>query len=514
MLNPNYRFRNLLAFNGVGFFCIAFVVFLLSTQPFFLNLILKSKDSKVGGLIGTLGMVDELTSIVTSPLVGSLNDKINNYAMTHHTRVISGSRVVPFVGFLLVGLSFVGYGKIAHLVVGVFALRILFAIGVTSCMSMVTVMLNELSNSDFNFSQIFFWRGRGRGGDGSYALVPTDIEDNSDVTGAVPERKNGKFAAMIGTSTGLGAIFAVLVFLPLPVRLNDSNPNLNSRTSLQLAYVIIGVVALVVSLLVTAFLYDIVKQHKALKQPEPEELGDANSVPYWQLIVNGLKISKDDFRLQVAYVGAFVARATTVATSVFIPLLVYDFYYHTGLCGDDDDDGSHPSKDGCYDGYIFLAILTGVAQTVALVCSPFWGFLIDLARFGKHKALLLASLFGVIGTFGLCFWANEAHDPRTAWCFILVSLIGISQVGTIITSMSLVSSLTYELNHDAKKSVIGSILGLYSLSGGVGILILTKIGGAWSDHWIVAPFFLVGLFNVALAVALTVQLWRSDSLHL
>ena len=48
----------------------------------------------------------------------------------------------------------------------------------------------------------------------------------------------------------------------------------------------------------------------------------------------------------------------------------------------------------------------------------------------------------------------------------------------------------------------GSIAGIYSLAGGAGILLLTKLGGALFDSWTPgAPFFIMAIFNAMLLVA-------------
>ena len=48
----------------------------------------------------------------------------------------------------------------------------------------------------------------------------------------------------------------------------------------------------------------------------------------------------------------------------------------------------------------------------------------------------------------------------------------------------------------------GSIAGVYSLAGGAGILLLTKVGGLSFDRLSpVAPFYLLALFNILLLIA-------------
>jgi hypothetical protein len=122
---------------------------------------------------------------------------------------------------------------------------------------------------------------------------------------------------------------------------------------------------------------------------------------------------------------------------------------------------------------------------------------------------------------------------------LAVVLIGVSQIGSIVCSLSLLgrgvnegsgaksskSGTTGTLgttdgdgsesapllsnSEPAKEGVTqdrsqlkGSIAGIYSLAGGAGILLLTKLGGALFDSWTPgAPFFIMAIFNAMLLVA-------------
>lgn len=482
VLNPHYKVRNLLAFNFAGFACISLVVFLLATQPFYLTEVLGVKPGKIGSVIGTLGALDELTSVITAPLLGTLIDRINGWAWNGQIP-FSGPRVLELAAFTILGVSFFGYGRFASsLFPDLWFWRMLFAVGVTGCMSIVTVMLHEVNNSDFSLRHIAFWH--------------TSREREPLVASDTPVKlNNGKLAAFLGVSTGLGAIFSVSSFLTLPVRLNDWYPELAARQGLQISYIILGAFAWAAALVVFTFSYDCVQQRKISNGDEVQESGKS----YFELLKEAIETSKFSRRLHLAYVGAFVARSTTVATSVFIPLVVYKFYYNSGNCGTGSLMSDSPLRSNCYEGYIFLAILTGVAQTVALISSPLWGVLVDSHRLGSPGTLLLAAGCGMAGTFGLCLLSrgSGSYDPRNALCFVMVSLIGLAQIGTIIASMSLLSGVGQSVDKTEHR-VIGSLSGLYSLCGGMGILVITKIGGSWSDRWVFAPFFLLGVFNVAL----------------
>lgn len=452
--NVNYKFRHLASFNLTGFCCIAFVIFLTSSQPFYITQVLSIDSKNLGKIIGALGVADELTCIISSPLIGSLSDKI-----THMNWMVNGTKFIVVSGFMFIWASFYLYGLVSYqnwlqLIIP----RMLFAIGVTSCMSMVPVLLHQLIHSDFKFSHNLFWKFRSENDDSNH------ISSN--------KKKNGRYSAMIGISTGLGAIFSVSFFLTLPVKLL-ADLDISSLQSLKLSFVIIGLISLLVAIVIFFFLYN------------------SNTIPtettrpsYLQLLTIGFSRFRTESSVQLACLGGFVARSTSVLIAVFVPLFVYNFYHKSGKC--DDSDGSL-SKDNCYDGYTFAAILTGVAQTISLISSPLWGWLID--KLGKSNCLIMSSIIGLLGNWLIC--ALNLYDPRNAITFMLVALIGISQIGTIITSMSYIS-----MENDS----VGSISGVYNLCGGLGILILGQFGGPWSDSWILGPFFLLGMFHFILIV--------------
>lgn len=508
-LNPNYKVRNLLVLNLAGFACISLVVFLLASQPFYLSDVAGIAPEKIGSAVGTLGAVDELVAVVVAPLLGTLNDKLNGLAW-QRIRFPSGSRVLELVGFLVLAAALLGYGRVAgQLFPDLWFWRAVFAVGVSCCMSIVTVMLHEVNNSDFRWAAMAFWRIRHKEPLLERLVGPNvtaeqlgsedEHEDADELPVQQKDKKHGSLAALLGISTGLGAVFSVLCFLTLPVRLSDWYPNLSSKDSLRAAYTLLGCFAFGCGIIVYTFAYDCVKQRRQSGHSPEHELPDAS---YLQLLKEGVEALRHNKKIQLAYVAAFVARSTTVSTSVFIPLMVYKFYYGSGQCGTENQIGTDlPLQNNCYDGYVFLAILTGVAQTVALVSSPLWGFLVDSHKLGALAALGAASLCGIVGAFGLSIAGSVsgAYDPRNALCFVLVSLIGLSQIGTIIASISIVSSVGQTVR-GLEHRVIGSISGLYSLCGGVGILFITIIGGRWSDRWVFGPFFLLGLFNSALFV--------------
>jgi len=86
-------------------------------------------------------------------------------------------------------------------------------------------------------------------------------------------------------------------------------------------------------------------------------------------------------------------------------------------------------------------------------------------------------------------------------------MAGISQIGFIVTSLGL-STGPY-----VDSSIRGSVAGAYSLTGGCGILLLTKLGGFLFDKWTPgAPFYIMALLNVvALIASITVTIIDRNS---
>jgi hypothetical protein len=257
----------------------------------------------------------------------------------------------------------------------------------------------------------------------------------------------------------------------------------------------------------------------------------------------------------LGYIGGFVARASSVAISLFIPLFVNAYFISSGRCPSDPDHSTlDPGdiKQNCKRAYIVASILAGVSQLVALLCAPIFGYLSSIyTRY--NIPLLLASAAGVAGytTFGMLKSPDPQSEDGSLGVFFIVALLGISQIGAIVCSLGLLArgieteddvypllipnsdgtpaagepleesapllpSHFRNLKADSSRNALkGSIAGIYSLAGGAGILLLTKIGGLLFDKVDTGgPFFMMAIFNAILFVAvLSCSLWeagRSD----
>jgi hypothetical protein len=155
----------------------------------------------------------------------------------------------------------------------------------------------------------------------------------------------------------------------------------------------------------------------------------------------------------------------------------------------------------------------------------------------------VASVFGIVGY--TAFAKLKSPEPKdidgrggSPAVFLIVSLIGISQIGAIVCSLGLLgrgvlgdeggynlsgqlhntqstpSQFDSQANETAplvpqqvskypqtRSHLKGSIAGVYSLSGGAAILMLTKLGGYLFDNLSTgAPFYMMAIFNAILLV--------------
>ncbi|EDN06168.1 conserved hypothetical protein [Histoplasma mississippiense (nom. inval.)] len=325
---------------------------------------------------------------------------------------------------------------------------------------------------------------------------------------------------------GCGAVVALLVFLPLPAWFEKSGRS--PTQSIKLSYYVVALLSLVISAFNASFLL-------GFKQPG----------------------------IGLAYLGGFVARASTVGISLFIPLYVNRYYKYSGLCDKDVpgsplhilETGLGEIKKSCPKAYIVASMLTGVAQLTALCFAPIFGYF--SARSKRHNVpLLSAALAGIIGYIFLTLLPTpQIRGPEgSPVIFAAMALVGISQIGSIVCSLAGLSAhvlgpdhyqeaischhepdgrQTNSTDHAASENFIdtrdhvsdegsallpksmsppsangnnlvhlkGSVAGMYSLCGGAGILLLTKVGGLLSDKISPkSPFYLLAGFNGLLLI--------------
>ena len=407
-------------------------------------------------------------------------------------------------------------------------------------------------------------------------ITPTRYETRSQspsapslpVVDSDAEPSTSQLSGLVGMFTGLGALLALGVFLPLPTRFQKGG--VSPSDAVADSFYVVGTVALLVAVLCFFGLRNLPsEQYKGWRKlfnsetSKGDEVADAPEIPsYLQLLLRSLSLGTRDVNIGLGYVGGFVARASSVAIATFIPLFVHQYFISSGRCPANPDESMHDPHDirrNCQRAYIVASILTGVSQTVALVCAPLFGYL-NAHYAESNLPLLVSAAAGVAGyaAFGRLKSPDPTSEDGNFGTYFIVALLGISQIGAIVSSLDLISrgiqtedtkdpfvedgyvATIVNQNHatppashqqpangtvvgeqhtpaadetsmpshlrrirssQSRAPLKGSIAGMYSLCGGAGILILTKVGGLLFDTVDVGvPFFLMAAFNAILLV--------------
>jgi hypothetical protein len=371
-------------------------------------------------------------------------------------------------------------------------------------------------------------------------------------------------AGLVGMFTGSGALVALLIFLPLPTRFQHIG--VKPATAVAYSFYIVGAIALLVALGCFFGLRKLPgeegKTWRQLVRKDSRKTHDAapsreRVLSYPRLFKESVLLGFSSSNIGLGYVGGFVARASSVAISLFIPLFTNTYFLSTGECKVSDPSDPADIKHACARAYKLAAMLTGISQLIALLCAPLFGYL--SARYRRFNLpLLVAAVAGIAGYSA--FGSLTSPDPRskdgTGGIFVIVALLGISQIGAIVCSLALlgrginndegsnehtrhtdetvyssnghpsagatpprsptltpasedapllphpnISGPTTASGPTSHNHLKGSIAGTYSLLGGFGILLLTKAGGALFDsRGPGAPFYMMASFNAVLLV--------------
>ncbi|KAJ6103324.1 hypothetical protein N7486_005751 [Penicillium sp. IBT 16267x] len=509
-------------------FSIAFLVFINSSVSFVVTDLIGLHDGE-GDAVGTLGFADELLALAACPLWGVLSDRI-------------GVRHVCTIGYAIIALALVLFVQATNVYPQLLLGRLLFSLGGSAVSTMVTAVLPTVTGKAFRneayrasvSSDMTVTPERLRG------LQNGNSEANA---GASP---SARLSGFVGLFAGCGALISLGVFLPLPARFEKVG--LSPTEAIQRSYYLVAIVALIISVVSFVGLRQLPGEESkgwfALRNCHARRDDQPATLPYWKQLTTAMLLGFRNRSIGLGYVGGFVARASSVGISLFIPLAVNHYFRVSGLC--DEHDPVHGSglgdiKRACPRAYILASILTGVSQLVALCAAPAFGFLTDKSR-RYNVPLLVAAFLGVVGYV----WFAQMPNPQfqgpegNAVIFLVMGLIGLSQIGAIVCSLAVLSNgiLRVSLDENTMRKIYdaqteteadddqcesgegrpllagslnrrlehlshlkGSIAGVYSLYGGAGILLLTKLGGTLFDQVSSgAPFYIMAAFNGILLV--------------
>ncbi|KAK5663877.1 hypothetical protein OQA88_83 [Cercophora sp. LCS_1] len=553
---------------GISLFSISFLVFLNSSVSFVITNLIGVKDG-VGDIVGTLGFVDEIVALIACPVWGLVSDR-------------SGVRFVAVTGYTVIGLSLFLFVQARNVYPQLLLARIFFAVGATAAATMVTAILPSLTDESGPAadtipkspatprtsvalsmdSEITITPERFRN---SSISTEVDSEAAGSVSGADNRGKPSVLAGYVGLFTGCGALVALTLFLPLTSRFAPIE-GVTMAQAVQYSFYVVGTISFLVAIFVFFGLRGLrgeegkgLRLLLGLRGSSPDGTASqspkAKVLPYWHLLKDSIRLGFTDSDITLGYLGGFVARASTVAISLFMPLFVNTFFIDNGFCKGSPHDPNDKLKEECRKAYILASILTGVAQLMGLICAPVFGYL------SRHPGrlnypIVVATTFGIIGYLAFPRLQSPEFDNKDGRgggpvVFLFAALIGISQIGAIVCSLGslgrgvlkadIVNVLTTPdgdqetliepvdgsndtaplleteavLPEDTVSRVRlkGSVAGVYSWCGGAAILLLTKMGGYLFDKWSTgAPFYMMAVFNgILLTTSLGIDIAKAKS---
>ena len=186
----------------------------------------------------------------------------------------------------------------------------------------------------------------------------------------------------------------------------------------------------------------------------------------------GVREGLQNPRLAVAFGGAFIGRGDLVVVGSFLTLWITRYGIDAGLSTADAT------------GRAFM--IFGIVQIAALSWAFFIGLIAD--RCNRLTALCIALTLASVGYTAM----GQASDPLSSGIIPLAILLGVGEVSVIVTAGSL-------LGQEAKAQIRGAVVGVFNLMGGVGIIVVSGVGGWIFDHLgRTTPFLMMGGLNALL----------------
>ena len=277
----------------------------------------------------------------------------------------------------------------------------------------------------------------------------------------VRDRSRGKGSGYLGIMNGLGAMIAAFVLIKLPAQLVAAG-----MTPLEAGYRTYGIVASISLICAILMLLGLKKHVPRIESNKP------SIVTMW---VEGIKAARQP-GIALAYGAAFISRGNLAVAGTFLALWLTTF-------------GTQYLDMSAAEALGRGGMIIGISYMAAFLGAPLFGILTD--RVNRTTALMTTLLIAVVGYGGTVF----VSDPFGSAMILFMIFVGLSEVGCVITSGVLIAQQTPE-------RIRGSVIGIFNLSGAVGILVASKVGGYLFDHWRPAgPFILFG------GLALVVLLW-------
>ncbi len=279
------------------------------------------------------------------------------------------------------------------------------------------------------------------------------------------ERDRGKLVGSMGFLQAVGVVAVIFTLPKLPKQLTAGgmSPEQAGQITLWIFAAICVFNAVVLAI--------------GLKGGTPSTV--AKREGFIPTLKRGIEAGKNP-RVALSYVAAMVSRGDLSTVSTFFSLWVMQVGISKGMA----------TADALKAGAMFFVIVT----IAATVWAPVVGILCD--RMNRVTALCMAMTLATCGYL----IAGFLPDPTSALMYPAAILLGMAEVNAVLAAQTLIGQ-------EAPKEGRGSVIGVFGVCGGIGILAAGTAGGYLFDEWRPsAPFILMGGANfVLLMIALFVR---------
>jgi MFS family permease len=270
----------------------------------------------------------------------------------------------------------------------------------------------------------------------------------------------GKASGLQGIGNGLGAMLTVFLVLQLPKIFMGGGSTATSAG--QLTYWIMAGTGILAAIILGLGL-----QNRTQVQKEQKK-------SILKIAQEGIVAAKDP-GIALAYMAAFISRGDMAIVGTFFTLWIVTH-------------GTSQAGFSTAEALSRAGMIIGIAQTAALITAPIFGFLVD--RMKRANATILAVMLASIG-YGATLLVKDPNDPII---YLVAALIGVGEISGVISSGVLIAQ-------HATSEIRGSVIGIFSLCGTIGIMVATFIGGQLFDNWLPqGPFVLFSVLGVVVVV--------------
>ncbi len=408
--SPWIRLNNVLTLVYASFIWLTTVSFINFLQPYLLEAILHVPADTQGRISGNLTILQEIILIIVGGVAGAYSDKV-------------GRRIIFASGFAVIGIGFFIY-PLAASVTQLFLFRSVFAVGVGLGAVMFSACIQDYPK----------------------------------------EGSRGRWIAIIGVFTGLGAMFMALVLSKMPVWL----------IALGFSEVEAGMYSCWFASLLS-FITAVVLTF-GISNPPRHEKERGNHILSDLLV--GLQQAKNP-RLALAYFSAFVGRGDLVVIAVFFSL----WFVRDGA-----DLGVRPEVSIARAGMLF-----GIVQLSALLWGLVMGTIVD--KINRVHAVCIAYSIATLAYLLMGLYGSGDPNQALSLKMILFAIfLGMGEISVINAGGAI-------LGQEAPPKIRGSIMGVFAALGATGIIFASTIGGMLFDNWLRSgPFIMMAVLNGLLLI--------------